>query len=292
MALLMNTRASFALSATPLLLSLSCTVGDPPPPRRPPPGWYATPAQPGYGPYGQPQPGYGYGAPGQPQPGYGQPGYGYGVPAQPQPTAAAPVGTAPVAAGTNTATPGVVVPVAGAAPPELERCTKDGGTAEDCKVALEKLAATPQPPMRIHDTYKRGCELKAKFLGCGVFKSTAITEEDRPTMELLMACEHGRSESCEDVKTKAAPLQAWLSTLKTTWCKKGETALCKNYKECKAPAKWKCEQVTIGTVLPNAERPEVCGCAPKCEGNTTTVDTGKTWPDGTRRGKLTCAISH
>jgi hypothetical protein len=84
------------------------------------------------------------------------------------------------------------------------------------------------------------------------------------------------------VKTKSAPLQAWLSTLKTNGCKKGETALCKNYRECKAPTQWGC----VG-----ADQ-KLCGCLPKCAGTITGTPKGRTWPDGSNRGAFTCTASN
>lgn len=268
------------------ILLLACN--DKPPPRRPMAPYGAGYGQ-GYGPQGYGQP-YGYGGPGYGQPGYGQgygqPGYG-APPAQyppgyvaPGPTAAPPQATATVAPAAT-----APAPAAGGKPPEYEKCMGTDGKKADCVAALEKLVQSPQPPNTIRDTYKRGCELKAKLLGCGAFKSTAVTEADHPTMELLMACEVGRTEACEEVKTSSAPLQAWSKTLRKDWCKKGENALCDNYKQCKAPTQWKCE---TGPATPGAQGAQACGCAPKCDGTLAVGVSSKTWPDGSQRAKFTC----
>jgi hypothetical protein len=190
-------------------------------------------------------------------------------------------GTAPGPA-SSAVVPGQPAPTADANP-DADKCIGQGGVLADCTAALEKIGKSPTAPAsKALDVYKRACELKGKLLGCGAFKSTAVDKEkDRPTLELLAVCEAGRWESCEDVKTKAAPLQAWLSTLKTNGCKKGETALCKNYKECKAPAQWGC----IG-----ADQ-KLCGCLPKCAGTVTGTPKGRTWPDGSARGNFTCSAS-
>ena len=174
-------------------------------------------------------------------------------------------------------------PVADALPREHDACLSEAGTANECKAALEKLAMSPTHQDRVHDIYKRACEKKAKLLGCGVFKSTAVTEADKPAMVLLMACEGGRGEACEDVKTKTAPLVAWLSTLKTDGCKKGNTALCANYRACKKSAPWGCEAI-------GPEATQVCGCMPQCSsGKPVAIVTGRTWPDGSKRAVFTCS---
>lgn len=166
-------------------------------------------------------------------------------------------------------------------PPELDRCHADDGKAADCRAALEKLAAAPQPPKLIFDTYKKACDKKAKLLGCGVFKSTAVTDADHPTMEALMACEAGRTDDCEGLKPSAAPLVAWHKTLKTDWCKKGANALCDDYRQCKS-SKWKCDAIGPGGG-------QACGCAPACEGPlAVSLSTSKTWPDGSTRATFTC----
>lgn len=203
---------------------------------------------------------------------------------------AAPV-TQPTPAPAPTATATASTPSGNDKPPEVDRCSSEAGTREDCRNALEKLAARPGPlPVaNVRDTYKRGCEKKAPFLGCGIFKSTAVSESDNPVIELLMACEHGRTTACEGLTTKPAPLQAWLSTLKTTWCSKGETALCKDFKDCKI-GNWACE---VPTSSPQEQaKMRVCGCSPKkCSGTVNVTETGLTWPDGSLRGKFSCVQS-
>ncbi len=173
--------------------------------------------------------------------------------------------------------------------PARDKCMSESATGLDCQEALAQLAKGSAP---LYDVYKRGCERKAKLLGCGVFKSTAVGESDRPQVELLMKCEAGVTEGCEDVSTKSAPLQAWLSTLKTDGCKKGHSALCKNYKECRGKTEWGCRVAgatpTQGGVPPR----EVCGCVPKSCGGPMTVTpspSARTWPDGTPRGSFACA---
>ncbi len=185
-------------------------------------------------------------------------------------------------------------------PAEHDRCLGEGGTATDCKAALAKVAMSPTHQDRVYDVYRRGCEKKAKLLGCGVFKSTAITDADKPAMTLLMACEGGRGEACEDAKTKTSPLMAWLSTLKTEGCKKGNTALCENYRACKKSEPWGCN-APVGAVStspvpgapagsPPAAAEQVCGCIPKCSsGQPVATPTGRNWPDGSKRGVFTCA---
>jgi len=196
--------------------------------------------------------------------------------------------------GVPQAPPPVSQPLAATPPPVLstparEKCLSDTGNGLDCREALGQMAKTGTP---LYDVYKRGCERKAKLLGCGVFKSTAVTDGDRPQVELLMKCEAGVSEGCEDVSTKAAPLQAWLSTLKADGCKKGQSALCKNFKECRGKTEWSCKPSgatpTQGGVAPK----EVCGCVPRSCGGPLTVTpspSARTWPDGTARGAFACA---
>lgn len=260
-----------------------------PPPRRAPYGYGPQGQPPGYAPQWSPTPGYGqpgYGQPGHGQPGYGQPGYGqpgYGQPGYGQPGYGQPGAATPSPAGSAPA-PGAQPTFVAANPPEYDRCMAEDGKAAECKAALEKFAQS-EPPRPLRDTYKRACDRKTKLMGCGVFKSTAVTEADHPTLELLMACELGRPESCEGVKTSSAPLQAWHQTLKASWCKKGESALCANYKQCKQPAKWECESAPG---MP-ADAPKPCGCKPKCEGTMTMAVTGKTWPDGSPRAKFACS---
>ncbi len=222
----------------------------------PPPQWAPAPVQP---------------QPAQTQHSYGMP-WAIGIPPAMR-------GAVPPAASASAA------PVAEAAVPEAAQCLSDAGTASDCKTALEKLATSATQKDKVRDVYKKACEKKAKLLGCGAFKSTAITDADKPQMDLLMVCEGGNSESCEDVKTKSAPLMAWLSTLKTDGCKKGNTALCSNYKECKKSTPWGCTQVTGGPA-----DSQVCGCVPKCSGGAPVAKPGdRTWPDGSKRGVFSCA---
>lgn len=176
-------------------------------------------------------------------------------------------------------------PISEAVPPEQAQCLSDAGTAADCKTALEKLATSTTHRDMVRDVYKKACDKKAKLLGCGAFKSTAITDADKPTMDLLMVCEGGTSEACEDVKTKSAPLMAWHSTLKTEGCKKGNTALCANFKECKKASPWACTAVTGGP----ADQ-QVCGCVPKCaNGAPIAKATDRSWADGSKRGSFSCA---
>lgn len=274
-------------------LALSCTEKKPPPPRNP--AWGAPPGQ-GYPPAGYPPAGYppGY-AQGQGQgyppgaypypptrmpypPPQGYPG-AYNPPPQQMPPPRMPPPQPP---------PQVQPPPPAASNPELDallgKCNSEAGKAADCKAALEKLSQTPQQPGKIYDTYKRACDKKTPLQGCGAFKSTAVTDADKPAMESLMACENGNWAACEDVQTKSPPLKAWHSTLKTEGCKKGEQALCKNYKECKIPAVWGCEEAA-GAV---AGTPKVCGCVPKCSNGMTVIAIGKSWADGTPRGKFSC----
>jgi hypothetical protein len=165
-------------------------------------------------------------------------------------------------------------------PPEHEKCLGQDGTKADCKAALDRVGQSAAHADKVLAVYERGCALKLPLLGCGAFKSTAVTDADRPMIALLAQCEAGRSEPCEDVKTKSAPLQAWLTTLKRDWCKKGETALCANYKECKAPTQWGCH---------DAQGTKVCGCVPRCKDGTVMASAkSRTWPDGSTRGAFVC----
>ncbi len=296
-----------ALHSIPIaLLVVACS--DKPPPRNP--QWQGGPGygqpgygQPGYGPPGGYPPGYGpqgyygrmppppsYMPPtmqyGQPPPGYPPPGYGP-PPGSPQPPPGAqlppPPKQPPPGPPPGASPPGVTAGVA--LPPERDKCMGEGGKPADCQAALTKMAAGA-PGDAVYDTYKRACDLKTKtLLGCGAFKSTAVTDADKPSMINLMRCETGFAEACEDVPSKAAPLKAWHTTLKTEWCKKGETAHCKSHKECKTPARYSCEAAS--GAAPDA--PKVCGCVPKCSGAVTATNTGKTWPDGQPRGKFSCA---
>lgn len=190
------------------------------------------------------------------------------------------VGAPPLAPAAETASPLPVAPPANSA--EITKCLAEGATANDCKAALDAIAKDPAQYPRVGEAYKRGCTLKSKvLLGCGAFKSTVLGESDRPAMDLLMLCEAGVFEACEDVKTKAAPLLAWHSTLKTEGCKKGHTALCKSFKECKKKTLWTCGPVTGGTG-------EACGCQPKCDGDLVIGALPRTWSDGKTRASYTC----
>ncbi len=191
-------------------------------------------------------------------------------------------GTAPGPAASSLI-PGTPAPSTAGGSPERAKCLGEGGAAADCVAALGKLGPSPAAGDGLA-IYKRACELKAKqLLGCGAFKSTAVSlERDATTLDLLAQCEGGTSEACEDVKTKSAPLQAWLTTLKTGLCKKGETAHCANYRECKAPARWGCTETGQ----------KLCGCLPKCAAAVTGTPKARTWPDGSTRGAFTCPASN
>jgi len=174
------------------------------------------------------------------------------------------------------------------APPEVDVCLGSEGKKNDCKVALERSAALGSVDnLKYAMLYKRGCDLGVQLLGCGAFKSKAVTETDNETMVALMRCELGASERCEGLSTKSAPLKAWLTTLRADWCKKGENALCKSHKECKLPSHWSCES-TGAPAAAGQETPKACGCVPRCQGGVAVAATGKTWPDGSQRAKFTC----
>jgi len=189
---------------------------------------------------------------------------------------AAPAGSGAAAA---SAAPTAATPADTATNADFEKCLAEAATTDDCKAAIESAKKTPSAP-KIYELYQRACEKKVKLLGCGAFKSTAITEDDHPTMELLMRCELGAAARCEEVKTKVAPLQAWLSTLKTTLCKQGENALCADYHQCKRPAKWTCEDTAGGA--------KACGCLAPCDGTRTITATQASWPDGSARAAAVC----
>jgi hypothetical protein len=250
--------------------------GYPPAPPGSPPGYGA----PGYGAPGYGAPGYGapgYGAPGYGAPGYGAPPPGYG--GQPfAPTASvAPTAPAPsaTAAPTTSTTPVVVLSET------KQKCLGEGGTDDDCWAAVKELAASPTgSETDAVGLYEKACAKKAKLLGCGAFKSQAVTDSDRPTIGLLALCEAGRWEACEDVNTKAPPLKAWLITLKESGCKKGASALCKSYKTCKAKSDWGCK--------PAGSAGDVCGCVPQCSGTLSVTAGTRTWPDGSKRGVFVC----
>jgi hypothetical protein len=223
-----------------------------------------------------------------------QPQHPYWAPQpQPQPQAAPKnysmpwaIPIPPVLLQPASATPSAsATPPPAAAPAEIATCLADAGTAADCKTALDKIGQTGAGKDKVRDVYQKACTKKAKLLGCGAFKSTAIGEGDKPAMDLLMLCEAGQSEACEDVKTKTAPLMAWLSTLKTDGCKRGAMALCASFKECKKSTPWGCQAVSGGPA-----DAQVCGCVPKCDkGVVATKASDRPWPDGSKRGAFTCA---
>jgi hypothetical protein len=236
-------RPSHAIAFVGLAFVASCTKKA----SHPPPAWW-------FGPPPQAQQ--------QPQ---------YGLPW----SAPAGSGAAPVASASASAAP-AAAPAANA---DFGKCMAESATTDDCKAAIESAKAAPGSP-GVFDLYKRACEKKVKLLGCGAFKSTAISEGDHPTMELLMRCELGAAANCEQVKTKVAPLQAWLSTLKSDLCKKGENALCPDFHQCKKPAKWECAEAAGGT--------KACGCLAPCAGTRTVTATSATWPDGSARAAAVC----
>lgn len=211
-----------------------------------------------------------------------------------QAEAAAPNYAMPFAVPVPTLPPSADGGASGGAPAstvERDRCLAETGTAADCEAALRASAQawdpTPGAAKRdpaIYEVYRRACQLKSKLHGCAVFKSSAVGEADREVVELLMTCEAGRTEACEDVQTKSNPLHAWLGTLKADWCKKGQSALCKSYKQCRAGTTWGCHPATAP-----AGGGEVCGCAPRsCETGLTATAAARKWPDGTTRGVFAC----
>ncbi|MFO0551261.1 MAG: hypothetical protein U0271_22925 [Polyangiaceae bacterium] len=269
-----------------------CTSKKQPPPQRPqqyagypapgmPPGVAGTP--PGYAPNpAYPQyPGTAYPQyPGTAYPQYPGASASAATTAYPQYPYAVPSATATA---TISATPITTAPPP-AAIPEIDVCLGTNGTAADCKVALQRMAVVDQPPGKLEEVYHRACKLGAKLMGCGIFKSSALTDADKPDLERLIACEMGRPEACEDMKPKPPPLVAWHQTLKADLCKKGENALCASYKQCKSNAEWTCEAQSGA-----AGEQKVCGCAQRCEGGGRTVKaTTKSWPDGSVRGVFTC----
>lgn len=229
--------------------------------------------------------------PSRPRRTWSQPTYAQAQPTPPSyampwavPVPAAPAAMPPAAPATGPAWPSWSA--------QRDKCLADAGTRDDCQAALRGAADAwdPAPGAArqggdVHAVYRKACEKKAKLQGCGVFKSSAVTEADRPTVELLMVCEAGRGEACEDVKTKAAPLVAWHGTLKAEHCKKGHSALCKSHKECKGGTQWTCRAATQP-----AGAGDVCGCAPRtCEGTMTIARSMRAWPDGSPRGVFTCS---
>lgn len=155
------------------------------------------------------------------------------------------------------------------------------GRAADCRTALQKMTLSPQPVGRYFETYRHACSIKTKLLGCGAYKTSQSMDADRPVMEALIACEVGKPEACEGLAPSTAGLTAWHSTLKKDWCKKGESALCDDYKQCKRPAVFGCE--SVGTAGATA-----CGCVPKCTAGLKVEPTGTKWPDGSPRAKMSC----
>ena len=165
-----------------------------------------------------------------------------------------------------------------------QKCLAETGTESDCVTAMKELAEGSGTEADAVVVYEKACEKKAKLLGCGAFKSKAVTAEDRPTIGMLGLCEFARYEACEDVVTSAAPLKAWLITLKDVGCRKNATALCKHYKACKARTVFECRSSGTPSV-------EVCGCVPQCTGTLTWKKGTRTWPDGSQRGVFACEAS-
>jgi hypothetical protein len=169
------------------------------------------------------------------------------------------------------------------APAEIVPCLTEAAGGPKCIVALKKIAQTGAGRDQTMEVYQRACEAKEKLLGCKIFLSTAITDGDTPTIESLMLCEHGAYEQCEGLKPKAAPLIAWLGTLKDKGCQEGANALCADFKACKAPKRWTCQPDK------GPASGKICGCLEKCAGTVVAVGASdKTWPDKSRRGQLTC----
>lgn len=246
----------------------------------------AGPYGPGYGPgYGYQQPGYGY------PPGYAPYGYPYGYgppqpppqqpPPQQPPMMPPPVSTEQPPGPTPAPTVAPTPPPAPVDNPEYDKCMAPDGRAADCRVALQKMTLSPQPVGRYFETYKHACAIKTKLLGCGAYKTSQSMDADRPVMEALIACEVGKPEACEGLTPSTAGLTAWHSTLKKEWCKKGESALCEDYKQCKRPAVFGCEST-------GASGATACGCVPKCAAGLKVEPTGTKWPDGSQRAKITC----
>ncbi|MBL9025363.1 MAG: hypothetical protein JNL21_24425 [Myxococcales bacterium] len=172
------------------------------------------------------------------------------------------------------------------APAEIVPCLTEASGGPKCIVALQKIAKTGAGRDQTMEVYQRACEAKERLLGCQIFYSTAITDADNPIIESLMLCEHGAYEACEGLKPKAAPLIAWLQTLKGKGCDAGANALCDNFRQCKPPKRFTCS--------PEKGKPsdKICGCLEKCSGTVVAVETsGKKWPDGSARGQLGCVSS-
>jgi hypothetical protein len=174
----------------------------------------------------------------------------------------------------------------GRAPDEIVPCLTEATGGPKCRVALTKIGKSGAGREHTIPVYQAACSAGEKLLGCKIFLSTAITEADYPLMERLMLCEHGLYEACEGNKPKAAPLVAWLKTLKEIGCRDGANALCPDFHACKAPLLWTCSP----SKGPAAGK--VCGCAPKCTGSLVTIAHPELkWPDGSRRGQLSCVTS-
>ncbi len=186
--------------------------------------------------------------------------------------------------GEATAVASAPVPSGPAPAPEIVPCLTEASGGPQCVVALRKIGQTGAGKEHTWEVYQRACEAGEKLLGCKIFLSTAITDTDMPNIERLMLCEHGAYEACEGMKPKAAPLVAWLQTAKQLGCKDGANALCPDFHQCKAPARWTCNPPK------GPAGSKVCGCLAKCAGTVMTRHvTGKKWPDGTQRGELECA---
>ena len=181
---------------------------------------------------------------------------------------------------------------ASAAPPEPEApieivpCLTEASGGPKCVVALEKIAKTNVGREQTMEVYQRACQAGERLLGCRIFFSTAITDADNATIERLMLCEHGAYEACEGLKPKAAPLIAWLQTLKKKGCDEGANALCASFRQCKPPQRFTCS--------PEKGKPsdKICGCLERCSGTVVAVTAStKKWPDGSGRGQLGCVAS-
>lgn len=199
------------------------------------------------------------------------------APAEPPPTFEQPFFIPP---GETTAAPEPTEPES---PAEIVPCLTEATGGPKCVVALRKIAQTGAGREQTMEVYQRACEAKEKLLGCKIFLSTAITDGDNPTIESLMLCEHGAYEACEGLKPKAAPLIAWLGTLKEKGCAEGANALCADFRACKAPKRWTCQPDK------GPASGKVCGCLEKCNGTVVAIGVSeKKWPDTSRRGQLTC----
>ncbi|NUO47280.1 MAG: hypothetical protein HOV80_00330 [Polyangiaceae bacterium] len=169
------------------------------------------------------------------------------------------------------------------APDEIVPCLTEAKAGPQCIVALKKIAQTGGGREHTYAAYQAACNAGERLLGCKIFLSTAIGDADMPLIERLMLCEHGLFDACEGNKPKAAPLVAWQKTLMEIGCKEGANALCADYHQCKSPLLWTCSP----SKGPAASK--VCGCAPKCTGSHISIASERKWPDGSRRGQLSCA---